>query len=252
MVVGFDRLELYEAVGNEETKVVHNFSDIKEIYLVKDDADISHTLEAFDFGDPNKVGVIFHLKFKNERGGLIIEPDPNNVQKWDYIFFIVNLILTHSIAHNMTFRPLCTEANLSKLFKVINMKVLDLVNIKRSMGFDYGFPIEENKVLQDVEDRLIDWHILDKCAAMQHESLFKKIGDRVKKSNAEEGNNKSTQTEMTKGFGNISEGGLGVPDTRERTRSNHEYKIKSTEFNYTIPSLSSFVNVQKDILQSNL
>lgn len=252
IVVNNDKLEFYDSVGNDSTKIMHNFSEIKEIYLVKDDADINHTLEAFDFGDPNKVGVIFHLKFKNERGGLIIEPDPNNIQKWDYLFFIVNLILANSLSHSLTFRPMCTETNLGKLFKVINLKALDMINLKRLMGFDFSFPIEENQVLQDVEDRLVDWHILDKCAAMQHDSLLKKIGDRVKKSNAEEGNNKATQTETFKGFANLADGTPGIPDTRERTKSNQENKAKVHEFNYKIPSLSSFVNVQKDLLQSKI
>jgi hypothetical protein len=250
VVINHEKLVLYDAVGNESSKVVHNFSDIKEIFLVKDEADINHTLEAFDYGDPNKVGAIFHLKFKTERGGIIIEPDPSSVQKWDYMFFIVNLILSNSISPSLSFRPLSTETNMSKLTKTFNYKALDAISIKRLMGFDYEFPIEEAQVLQDVEDRLVDWQILDRCAALQHETLFKKIGDRVKKASAEEGNTKSTQTEIGKGLGGISEGRLIENDMNDTHAHDRESKRKIVEFNYTVPSLSAFINTQKELLQS--
>lgn len=252
IVVDQEKIMFFETVGNEETKVSYNISDIKEIHLLKDDSDTNHSLEAFDYGDPNKMGIIFHLKFKNERASLVIEPEPSNIQKWDYIFFIVNLIIRNSLSQSVSFRPLCYDPNLAKLEKGISLKSLDTVNYKRTIGFSYGFPFEESRVLRDVDDRLVDWHILEKCATMQHETLLKKMGDRIKKSSAEEGNNKSTQTEIGKGIVSLSEGMLGLAESRTTASIGKDPRTKAAEFNYTIPSLSSFVNVQSDILQGNL
>lgn len=242
VVIDQDKVALYDSVTTSAPAQVYNFSDIKEVLLVKEETDISHSLDAFDFGDPSKIGVVFHLKFKNERGGVIIEPDSSNVQKWDYIFFVMNVILSQQLVQSLSFKPLTTEANQGKVFKSLNIKNLDTVTLKKQMAFEYEFPVDDSKVLDEVEDRLIDWQILDRCAAMHHDNLFKKMGGRAMKEGTEEGNSKATQTEVIY----ITAGGKDVAaDISDIGASVEQYTKDATrgvrDFNYSIPTLSSFV-----------
>lgn len=237
-----DRISLYDSVTTEMPAVIFNFADIKEVILVKEDSEMTHSIDAFDFGDPSKIGVVFHLKLKNERGGLIIEPDAANVQKWDYVFFVMNLILSQQIVQSLSFKPLTTEANQAKMFKGLNMKTLDNVNLKRQMAFEYNFPVDDSKMHDDVEDRLIDWQILDRCAAMHHDNLYKKIGDRAKKDGIEEGNNKATQTEAILAAANIKDETCDITDiTTVVDQYAKDARKGVRDFNYAIPALSSFV-----------
>ena len=229
------------------------FADIKEVILVKEDSEINHSIDNFDFGDPSKIGVVFHLKFKNERGGLLIEPDASNVQKWDYAFFVMNMILSQQIVQSLSFKPLTTEANQAKMFKSLNMKTLDNINLKRQMAFEYNFPVDDSKVNDDVEDRLIDWQILERCAAMHHDNLFKKMGDRAKKDGVEEGNNKATQTEAMLAAANIKDETYDITDiTTAVEQYAKDARRGVRDFNYSIPTLSAFVDGQSSAGRKSL
>ena len=50
-------------------------------------------MSGMDFQEPNKIGTVLYVRYKNDRGGFLIEPDSSCVQKWDYIFFLVNMII---------------------------------------------------------------------------------------------------------------------------------------------------------------
>ena len=86
---------------------------------------------------------------------------------------------------------------------------------------------------------------------MQYENIHKKIGDRAKKSNEEEGNSKSTQTEHGKNItpSNSEMDTFGANINTTIVESDKRKKL--LDFNYTSPSLSSYVIAQKDLLKRN-
>lgn len=197
-----DRLSVYEEIGSSEPTQVISMSDINDIVFLKEDIELSYNMSSSDQVEPWKPGGVFYIKLKLDQGGFMVEPERGNIQKWDYIFFIVKLIIAYSLQNvsNQTtqssFRSLCLESNFTKIQKQLNLKALDPISTRRNLPFNFDFPVNDQKVLDEVEDVLMDWEILEQCASREMALLSKKASARAKEMfNYDNANNKTTQTD---------------------------------------------------------
>lgn len=256
VLVEADRICIYDSISKSPPSLVYPFSEIKEIHLRKDEEEHHHVMDGLDFGDPSRLGTVFYVKFKNERGGIIIEPDGDNVPKWDFIFFIVNLIISQLSLVNsnlMNYKPLTLESNLGKLNKNFNVKTFDTISIKKHMPFEYEFSVEESTQGEEIEDRLIDWQILERTATMHSSLLSKRMGDKLKKDRGEEGNHKATLTEVAGGLNaNIETNKIYEHLEMIVEQTTREARAKTQEFNYTLPNLSSYIDSVHGLDNGNL
>lgn len=172
----------------------------------------------------------------------MVEPEWTCIQKWDYIFFLINIILLNNLTNSTNFKALTLESNSTKLQKQIQIKQLDPITVKKHTMHPYSYPISEISILDNVEDTLIDWEILEASSLRENDILFKKALERNKMLKFENDvNDKSTQTEMEK----LNESTLeryGSPSKEKRSgfgnspvRSDRQFDI-----NYSINSIHDF------------
>jgi len=261
LLVENDRFLVYNGITAADPIQTINFAEIKEINLIKEEVDRNYNLGSLDSTDPSKIGTIFFVKYKNERGGFVIETDSNTTQKWDYIFFVVNTIIANNITNSLRFFPFTLEANNARLTKNINTKTFDPVVVSRHNPPPYDYPMEDSKQTIDVEDTLIDWQILEHKSSEESTNLLKRILLKSKANASMEyisENSKAVQTDFkfsavdgdspvaTIGGGAT---GMTVPSKTDQNRL-QDPRYKTQEFNYQIPSLSSFVN-DADLVKSS-
>ena len=257
LLIENDRICAFDGITANDPLQSINFTEIKEINLIKEEPDINYNLGSMDMSDPNKISTIFFVKYRNERGGFIIETDSTTAQKWDYQFFIVNLIVANNITYGLNFKPLTLESNTLRLLKQIVMKSLDPIIVKKQLPFNYSYPMEDNKQVAEVEDTLIDWEILERIASRENDNLVKRVMSKTKSSTSTieiSQNSKSSQTDMIRssdvdeGIGMANAGGIMI-SSKGANQAQLDPRYRTQEFNYQIPSLSSFVK-DADLLKS--
>ena len=250
LVIEGDKINFYDNIGTIEPRVSLPFADLKEVSLIKEETEMNiNSLTTQD----GRIGTVFFIRYKNDRGGILIEPDWACVQKWDYIFFVVNVILTNSLAASNSFRALTLDVNSSKIMKLLTVKALDQVNIKRHPTLDYDYPMEESSVLNEVDDTLIDWEILEKCSARENDILIKRTLNRSKLLNLGNlGNTKATQTDPIR-FEGLEEG-PGFSPIRDKSAGFSQSTRKTDrtlDLNYSVSGIPQF-DEQDQIAKSRL
>ena len=239
MVIEGEKFNFYDDVGTPEPKNSYSFQDVKEIVILKEEPELNSNNSG---KDGPRIGTVFFIRFKNDRGGIMVEPEWTCIQKWDYIFFLINIILLNNLTNSTNFKALTLESNSTKLQKQIQIKQLDPITVKKHTMHPYSYPISEISILDNVEDTLIDWEILEASSLRENDILFKKALERNKMLKFENDvNDKSTQTEMEK-LNELTLERYGSPSKEKRSgfgnspvRSDRQFDI-----NYSINSIHDF------------
>lgn len=202
LLVEGDRLSVFEEIGSSDPTISISISDINDIIFLKEDIELSYNMSSSDQVEPWRPGGVFYIKLKLDQGGYMIEPERGSIQKWDYIFFLVKLMIAYSLQNvsNQTsqasFRSLSLETNFTKIQKQLNLKALDPIGTRKNFSFNFDFPVSDQPVLDEVEDVLMDWEILEQCSSREMALLSKKASARAKELfNYDNANNKATQTD---------------------------------------------------------
>jgi hypothetical protein len=95
-----------------------------------------------------------------------LEVPPEYFRKWDYCFFITNLLINFPAILEDPVRPFNYEYNLTKIFKSFNFKHLESISIKTDPSelFDFEVQIKDlNDRIQFNNEIITSWKIVEDC-----------------------------------------------------------------------------------------
>jgi hypothetical protein len=244
LMVEADCFCIYESITSQDASSIINFSEIKEIVLLKDEGD-SLLYTGMEVLDHNKMGYCFFIRYKNDRGGFIVEIETARVQKWDYIFLIVNLILSNNLPSGNIIKPLTLEATFSKIIKQLTFKTYENITLRKYAPFKFEYPIiEEKDTLENIEDRLLDWEVLEACSQREMSYIDKHNKMRQRDGMGTDTLSKATQTEPVLGQpGQMDSLNMNALGSKEKLIGKKNKEID--EFKYIVPTNKNYDNPEE-------
>lgn len=192
LVAKEDALYFYDYLNSTNPSIMHLVKDIKQINIIQKNSNDDSNLVRTERGS-NQHNYYFLVSYKSDKGGVILEIDSGSVKKWDYAFYIQNIIISNPILQDTVFRPFCSLATLKSLLKGVSIgKLIEgLQSPIENSAIDSAnsYKIEDINPSQKIHKYILtSWKVIEECS-LRNRTNYNRERDGV------EFKNKTVQTE---------------------------------------------------------